>query len=247
MSIDIFETDIIECGREFNEILAEVHSGNVELTNYIDPNVKPLPDQQKAPDHNQRGFRLYQITELLNQCNAAAEIDAEENEGIISDDLAAQLDALEMAKETKVLSICKLMKNLENRIDGFKKATEAINKRMKSAKNDYDRLYNYLSLHLAEDEKYQDSEIELTWKKNTETIIEDLELIPDQYLKFGIEIPYSEDYSDRIQDFKEIVKRDPLLKLEKTPMKADRINPDLKKGVEIPGVKKATGKSIVIK
>ena len=44
------------------------------------------------------------------QCNALAEIDAEANDGVINDDLAKQLDQLEMARNVKALAICKLIK-----------------------------------------------------------------------------------------------------------------------------------------
>ena len=139
------------------------------------------------------------------------------------------------------------LKNLENRNDGFEKAIKAMQARQKTCKNDAKRLLNYLTLNIAEGECFEDPEIKLSWSTKTGTDIFDEDLIPDTHCSFSLEIAYTEDEKETIELMKTKAKENPYSKFSRTPLVRDKIAPDIKKGIVVPGAKKVEGKRIVIK
>jgi hypothetical protein len=242
----IFETEGIEQGRDFNEILTEVLKNSKAEKENLFPDIAPAIPLQYSPDTGTKGFRLYQLTELLNRCNSLIEMEAEENEGVYSDNLAAELDALEMAKKEKVLAIAKLIKNKQVEINAFDEAIKKMTSRKKKRDNDIQRLMNYLSCNLTQDEVYEDTEAIIKWKKNTGTEIIDVKLIPDELCKFEISLDHRPEFIALLDEINKKIEGGARIEIEKSPMIRDRIAPKFKKGEEIPGIIKKTGKHLII-
>ena len=234
-------------GTEFNEMLTDVHNmeDKSKLINFFPVKITSqlLPEKiNSSPDSKQKGFRLYQITEMLLQCNAVAEMEAEENEGVISNSIAEELDKLEMLKSEKVLNIAKLILNLENQEEGFKNAIEKMTKRKKAITANKERLYNYLKMHLDQGEIFEDFEVKISWRKETGTDIYDELLLPPEYCSFTFNLEFRDDTKELINQCKQI---NPAFK--KVPLIADKIKPDLKAKKEIPGAKLKDGMKLLIK
>ena len=110
---------------------------------------------------------LYEIDTDLRIAMEQAELQAEQQEGEISDFLAHQLDALEGERELKIGNICRFIKSLKAEAEMVKAEEKNLAERKRVCENKANYLKNYLSSFMNEGEKFSDSNSKVSWRKST--------------------------------------------------------------------------------
>ena len=125
---------------------------------------------------------LYEITGEFAHLMHQAEATAAENEGLMPDDLADMLDALEMEKSEKVEKCAWYYKNQMAEADMIKSEVKGLVERARTAENRAQRIKTYLA-DLIPGEKFSGSTYSIGWRKSASTIIDNADLIPDEYVQ----------------------------------------------------------------
>ena len=123
-------------------------------------------------------LNLYEMSREMESILLSIEIAASSDEGVIPDDLAIEIEALEGEKAEKCLNICRVIKNLTADSDAIAAEIKSMAARKKSKERSIDWLKSYLSTW-AKGEKYEDANTALTWRKSASVIIDDDLLVPD--------------------------------------------------------------------
>lgn len=92
----------------------------------------------------------------------------------------AELDALQVDKETKVENIALFIKNLKADAAMYADEEKAFAQRKKAAANKADRLTKYLAAMLA-GEKYKSARVAITWKPSEAVNITSIDELPQGY------------------------------------------------------------------
>lgn len=132
-------------------------------------------------------MNLYDINSELESVMAEAMSVAEENEGVIPNDLSERIDTLEMQRDEKIANCARYYKNRASEADAVKAEIDRLTKRKRAADRAAEWMKLYLSSVFAVGQKYQDSAVSIGWRKSAETIIENAEILPDNYVKVKIE------------------------------------------------------------
>lgn len=151
---------------------------------------------------------LYEINEQLLRCIKVDEdlyVDEETGEMIDTD----ALDGLLMARDEKVLSIARWIKNLLAEAEAIKTEKQKLAKRQSAAENKAASLKEYLTKVVGEGETFKDATAKISWRKSEVADVDVLRLL-------------ASDVKDKYVTFEP--------KVNKTDIKAA-----LKKGEEIPG------------
>jgi len=128
------------------------------------------------------GLSLYEIDAKFQAAMEAADYEAEQNEGVIPEDIAAQLDGIEMEREQKAINICRYIKNLNAEAAAYDAEADRLYKRAKSAKNRVEFLKSWLCA-IMPGWKYKDSTCIVSWRKSDKVnILSSLE-IPQAFRK----------------------------------------------------------------
>ena len=154
---------------------------------------------------------LYELNAALN--NFVWEIDEETGE-ILN---ALDLDAIELARDTKIEQLGLWIKNLNAEAEALKKEKEAFCAREKAAKNKAESIKQYLTWAL-NGENYKSTRVAMTWRKSTAVEVTDAARIPKAYL----------------------IAQEP--KVDKQQIKAD-----LKQGYNVPGAELVERNNLMIK
>jgi len=124
-------------------------------------------------------MQLYKINAEINMlCNNFQ--DSEEE----LDYLFRRLEELQIEKETKVLNICKLIKNINVDVEALKAEEKALNERRKVAENQINNLKRYLCNN-AENVKIKDAQASLSWRKSESVYVGGE--VPEAYQRVKIE------------------------------------------------------------
>jgi len=126
---------------------------------------------------------LYEIDNELTEAVSAAYLAAEENEGVISDELSERIDALEGDRGKKIGNICRYIKSLKAEADMVKSEADALSARAKGTTGKADSLKGYLLRFLGDGETYKDEVSKVSWRGSEGVTISDLDLIPDEYCR----------------------------------------------------------------
>lgn len=92
----------------------------------------------------------------------------------------AELDALQVDKETKVENIAMFIKNLKADAAMYADEEKAFAQRKKAAANKAERLQKYLAAMLA-GEKYKSARVAITWRKSEQVDITSIDELPAGY------------------------------------------------------------------
>ena len=120
---------------------------------------------------------LYEINEQLK--NFEFEIDDETGEILNENDL----DELELSKNEKIENICMLIKNLRADAEALKAEKESFAQREKAAKNQAERLADYLQRMLC-GEPFKSVKAAITYRKTEVVECEDISLVPADFLRY---------------------------------------------------------------
>lgn len=118
---------------------------------------------------------LFQIDEQILGC-----LDLETGEIIDTE----KLDQLQMARDTKIENIACWIKNLTADAEALKAQKQAFADRLKSAENKAESLKKYLASYLA-GQKFSTDKVAVSFRKTSSVNVTDMNLIPDDYLKFA--------------------------------------------------------------
>lgn len=121
-------------------------------------------------------MKLYEIVEELR--NFQFEIDEETGEILNAD----ELDKLELARDEKIENICLMIKNLKADATAYKAEKDSFAEKEKRAKNEADRLADYLQ-RMLDGETFKSTRASVTYRKS-EAVECDMELVPDDYLRY---------------------------------------------------------------
>lgn len=132
---------------------------------------------------------LYEISEELLNAMHEAELEAEQNEGEISEILNIKLDALEVERELKIGNICRFYKSLLAEADMVKEEAKKLSERANTTENKAKSLKWYLSNVIREGEKFADEHTKISWRKSTSVQAdEDATFYPEKYQKHTISL-----------------------------------------------------------
>lgn len=126
---------------------------------------------------------LYEIDGMYQQALAEAKEQAEQNEGVIPDDLAMKLDALEMTRDIKIENSIKYYKNENAVADMLDAEIKSLQSRQRSHRSHADWLKKYLGMVMKPGEKPEYSCGKIGWRRSEALIILNPALIPDEFCK----------------------------------------------------------------
>lgn len=132
------------------------------------------------------GLTLYEIDARLQAALEAADTEAEQNEGVIPESLAAELDGLEMEREQKAVNICRYIKNLEAEVTAYDIEADKLYKRSKSGKNRIGFLKGWLTA-IMPGWKHKDATCTVSWRKSNWIDIVDAAEIPGKFKRIVTE------------------------------------------------------------
>lgn len=112
---------------------------------------------------------------------------AEENGGVVPDDLAEIIDGLELAREDKMHAVALYIKEIEAAADACKDAEETIRTRRKFHEGKAERLREYLSRVVVPGEKREWADAKISWRRSEAVEIISLDRIPSAYIDVRVE------------------------------------------------------------
>lgn len=112
-------------------------------------------------------------------------VSSTDEDGVISDDVMEKLDALELEKADKVDNCIKYYKSRKAMAEALKAEKMAIARRQQIAENDAERMRDYLAYCLG-GEKWESIAGKVSYRKSKAVEIDDLEQIPEEYLKYDV-------------------------------------------------------------
>ena len=164
-------------------------------------------------------MKLYEIDKALADRLDQAEAYAAEHEGEYPEDLAMLIDGLEMAKNTKIGNLIRMIKNLNAEADMVEIESAKLAKRAQVCENKANRLKEYLSFFIHPGEKWSDETSKVSWRGSKSILVTNQEEVPAEYIK----------------------------RTENVSVDKRAIKEDLKTGKDIPGIELVEKQSIQIK
>ena len=129
-------------------------------------------------------MKLYEVSADLQLTIDTAMAIAEDNAGVIPDDLSAKIDALEIAKQGKILGLGRIYKNKSIEAEAISLEVKRLQKKIASLEKSAEWIKNYVACYgLKQGEKLSDGIISYSWRKSERTIVTDESKIPAQYLR----------------------------------------------------------------
>lgn len=120
-------------------------------------------------------MELYQINAALASVVERSLEMAEENAGLITEDISQLLDSLQMAKEQKVLELGRVVKNIKAESEMIEVEEKKLRARRKANENYAAWLRTILESQLSGNEKYADANTRISWRRSERTVVHSLE------------------------------------------------------------------------
>lgn len=128
-------------------------------------------------------MNLFEINDAITRCikleSGDGYVDTETGEIIDTE----ALDNLVMERDTKIRNIACWIKNLEADEKALGDQIKTFTARKNAAKNKRESLKSYLAAFLAGN-KWQNSEVAISWRKSESVEVEDGAAIPEKYLRY---------------------------------------------------------------
>lgn len=126
---------------------------------------------------------LYEIDAQLQVLLDQAAAEAEENNGEISETLDEQIEALSWERETKLHHIGLAIKNIRAEASAIEAEEKSLKNRREQKERIVKRLERLARGFVCPGEKYAWPEVEYSWRQSTETMVSNVELLPDELVK----------------------------------------------------------------
>ena len=124
---------------------------------------------------------LYEIDKALVDAFERA-IDPETGE-IINDDAMAELEQLDMARDTKIENTALYYKNLRSDAEQLKAEAKRLTERAQTALRKAESLKNYLSYSL-DGQPFKRGTVAISYRKSEQVQIDDIKELPAEYLRY---------------------------------------------------------------
>lgn len=146
---------------------------------------------------------LYEVSSEYLQLIDEANTVAEENEGIIPDELSDKIDALTTVRTDKIKNCIHAYKNILAEADAIKNEKDALTAREKFLRRKTEWLEGYIRYNVLEGEVLSAPTYEIKWRKSTTIEIIDIEKVPEEFLKITKE-PIKKDIKQAIKDGEDV-------------------------------------------
>ena len=132
-------------------------------------------------------MRLFDIISEIRvlMWNIFENVDEETGEIACTEDIADELSKLNITLEEKLESVALYMKERQAEADAIKAEAKKLTERARIAQNAADRIRDYLAYGMSEAgvNKVETARIKMSFRKSSAVIVDDLEAIPEQFLK----------------------------------------------------------------
>lgn len=128
------------------------------------------------------------MSSLFDYIKAIDEIIANntDEDGVISEEVVAELDALELEREEKINNCISYIKSRKAMAEMLKAEKMALARRQQIAENEAERIKDYLTFCL-NGTKWESTAGKVSYRKSEAVEIEDLGLLPEEFTKTKIE------------------------------------------------------------
>ena len=123
---------------------------------------------------------LYDIDKRIEEAMERA-VDMETGE-IINDEAMAELEQLDMDRNTKIENTAKFYKNLVSDVKELKEEAKKLTERAQAAQRKADSLKNYLSFSL-NGQAFKQGTVAISYRKSTSVQIDNIKELPAEYLR----------------------------------------------------------------
>jgi len=133
------------------------------------------------------GFKLYEIKADYDILIQAALRTAEENDGVIPDDLSNKIDMLEGTLTDKAVSVGHIIKNARAEAEAIGNEIEALQARKHTADGLAESLKDYLARNIPAGMKIETPTVAIGWRASSEVVVDNMEQVPVEYQRVTIE------------------------------------------------------------
>lgn len=120
--------------------------------------------------------KLYEIVQEIEDF----EFEIDEETGEILN--FADLDALELERDTKIENLCLWHKNLLSDAEAYKKEEDSFKKKKQSAEKKAESVKNYIQYILAGN-KFKTTKVDVSYRTSNQVEVVDVNRVPAEYLK----------------------------------------------------------------
>lgn len=146
-------------------------------------------------------MKIYEINAALEEALSNLTVDEETGEIVGME----QIQALQMAKEEKLLSIGKYIKSLDAEVNALYKELNALDTRIMQKEKQQDRLVYFIESEAEKGKKLEDPQCVLSWRKSVKTKIENEAVLPREYIRIkSSEAPDLSAISKAIKEGKDV-------------------------------------------
>jgi hypothetical protein len=128
-------------------------------------------------------MKLYEVKQEYDTAVELALEYAEANNGELPEFWDKELEALEGTLDEKRISCAHVYKNLSAEADAIKAEEKKLAARRKALENAADRVKGYLAVNTPVGAKISAPTAVISWRKSEQTIVDDVNAIPEQYKK----------------------------------------------------------------
>lgn len=132
-------------------------------------------------------LKLYEIDEAILQLSNEIELYAEENDGLIPEDVDAKLEAMLLERDKKISHVSRWLKSLNAEFDAVDAESKRLKSRCDSIQNRIDGVKRFLSHAVGEGNKFKDGVVSIYWKKSKSVNVVDATYLPKEYQKITVE------------------------------------------------------------
>lgn len=125
-------------------------------------------------------MRLYEIDRRIREI-LETEVDPETGE--ISERAAAELDALEVARERKLEALALVVLELEGDAEAIRKEEKRLEERRRRIERRVERLKDYIRQHLVVGETIEGELVSIRWRRAKAVEVHDLDRLPESCVR----------------------------------------------------------------
>lgn len=132
---------------------------------------------------------LHEVSGEYMRLMDEADAIAEDNDGIIPDDLSDKIDALGESRTEKIKNCVHFFKNLSAEADAIKNEKDALAAREKSLRRKVNWIEGYIRYNVREGELFSAPTYAIKWRKSSAVEITNLDMVPLELCKEYIKEP----------------------------------------------------------
>jgi hypothetical protein len=143
---------------------------------------------------------LYEVASEYLQLLDEADLLAEDNEGVIPDEMSDRLDSLKATRDQKIKNCVHAFKNISAEAEAIGNEKKALALREKRLNTQAEWLKGYIRYNIKEKEVFSTPTFEIKWRKSSSVEITDLEKVPLDLCKEFVKEPKLTEIKQAIKD-----------------------------------------------